>query len=321
MAGAATNALLEGHVIASFAKRYNCEPCVVEELAKTAQHDIQNGIVTIKIGQRVVTNLKHHGKYERAELLRDYLDELLLNASVSEAITALHSAIGESLIETGTPEEELDGGLLLTDTEVCLYWVYFKKVHARALWSLVSLSQSRFNIKRIESYFLKSPSRDEILPLDPDQLEMAQAIMLSLAPKDVLLPIITSGPDNLLPIVAVVINIAHGTRNRNVLTETDAHQIYALLHAFKVRPTLESTVEMYQSYVVQEVLLESVASLSAKAMAAHLALQSSVDAQYALLPHTSLSMPFTVVVDKGKEVDEDERGSGGASGAAGQNPQ
>ena len=104
MAGAATNALLEGYVTATFARQYNLEPCVVEELAKTAQHDIQNGIVTIKSGQRVVTNLKHHGKYERAELLRDYLDELLLNASVSEAITALHSAIGESLIETGTPE-------------------------------------------------------------------------------------------------------------------------------------------------------------------------------------------------------------------------
>jgi len=321
MAGAATNALLEGHVIASFAKRYNCEPCVVEELAKTAQHDIQNGIVTIKIGQRVVTNLKHHGKYERAELLRDYLDELLLNASVSEAITALHSAIGESLIETGTPEEELDGGLLLTDIEVCLYWVYFKKVHARALLTLVSLAQSRFNIKRIESYFLKSHLRDEILPLDPEQLQIAQAIMLSFAPNDVLLPIITSGADNLLSIVAVVINIVDGTRNSNVLTNINPHLIYALLHEFKVRPNLESTIERYQRYVAHEDLLESVASLSANAMTAHLALQRSVDEQYALLPLTSLSMPFTVVIDKGKEVDEDDRSSGGASGAAGQNPQ
>ena len=321
MAGAATNALLEGYVIATFARQYNLEPCVVEELAKAAQLDIQNHIVTIKSGQTVVTNLRNCGRFERAALLRDYLDALLLNASVSEAITDLHTAIGESLIQTGTPEAELADGLLLTDLEVCLYWVYFKKVHARALLTLVSLAQSRFNIKRIESYFLKSHLRDEILPLDPEQLQIAQAIMLSFAPNDVLLPIITSGPDNLLSIVAVVINIVDGTRNSNVLTNINPHLIYALLHEFKVRPNLESTVQRYQSYVVQEVLLESVASLSAKAMAAHLALQSSVDAQYALLPHTSLSMSFTVVVDKGKEVDEDERGSGGASGAAGQNPQ
>jgi len=279
MAGAATKVFLCDDMTKTVDRQLNCDEFVVQGLATIVQSDLHEGLVTIVRGDLQVTDLKKHVMIERGELLKDYLYVLLdqTEGPVFEAITAVRTAIGEGLIASGTPKKEVDCDLLVTDMEVCLHWVYFKRDHARALMTLLPLAQSRFNIKRIESFFLTSPTRHEILPLDEVEFEMAEAMMLSFAPHDQLLPNITFGPDNLLLIVAVIINITNHTRDREILSKTDPHHIFTFLHEFKARPSLKSALASYTTYLEQPGLLDSVASQSAIAMDSHVASQRLVD--------------------------------------------